>query len=736
MPIRPPNLDDRSFEDLVAEALARIPAHTPEWTNVRVGDPGRTLVELFAWLTDTLLYRANLIPERQRLAFLRLLGVSMRPAQAARGIVTLTLDDTVTQAISLQPLATVKGPVNFETRSELTVFPIATEAYYKRRLDQTESDQLAEVVQGLQRVYNLDQAALPYVTTPVFPGGLAETDGFDLISRTVDQSLWIALLAAKPEQVAAVQQALGTSALGGQPLLSVGIVPAIALPDWADPIGPRAQIPHRWEISTGREINHQPEYLTLTEIADSTQGLTRPGVIRLAMPGARDIGAPGNDVRTFLTAGTGDRPPRIDLPETADRLVAWLRLRPSRPDLSRLALSWVGVNAVEIDQRQTISGRVIGESDGSADQEFQLPGLSVEPETLQIQVEEPDRGYQPWYAIEDLALAGRDTPVYQLDPEAGTIRFGNGIQGRIPDIGRRIRVALMRSGGGMAGNLPPGSLTAIAARDLQGNSITLNLKLYQPIATTGGSDSETLAEAEQRIPALFRHRDRTVTADDYRRLAAETPGVLVGRVEVLPRFKPQQRRPDVPGVVSVMVLPAQTSLEPPYLRSDRPLLEAVYAYLDARRPLATELYVIGCEYLSLGVSVGIQIQDGFGSDTVKVAVRDALRQFLFPLAPGGFDGTGWPLGRSVRTRELEVIVARVAGVSSVNGVQLFQRQMSPQSDRWQRLSPPLTAELKLEAWQLPELLAVVVAEGDPTDDLTPIDATPSGIAVPVVPEVC
>jgi hypothetical protein len=74
MPIRPPALDDRRYDDLVAELLARIPAHTPEWTNPRIGDPGRTIIELFAWLGDALLYRVNLIPERQRLAFLRLLG--------------------------------------------------------------------------------------------------------------------------------------------------------------------------------------------------------------------------------------------------------------------------------------------------------------------------------------------------------------------------------------------------------------------------------------------------------------------------------------------------------------------------------------------------------------------------------------------------------------------------------------------------------------------------------------
>src|SRR6476619_3150394 len=92
MSFRPPRLDDRSYDDLVDELIARIPAHTPEWTNPRPGDPGRTLIELFAWLGDTLLYRANLIPERQRLSFLRLLGIPMRPAWAARGLVSLSFE--------------------------------------------------------------------------------------------------------------------------------------------------------------------------------------------------------------------------------------------------------------------------------------------------------------------------------------------------------------------------------------------------------------------------------------------------------------------------------------------------------------------------------------------------------------------------------------------------------------------------------------------------------------------
>ena len=54
MPIRPPALDDRGFDDLVTDLVRRIPAHTPEWTDPRDGDPGRTLIDLFAWLGDTI----------------------------------------------------------------------------------------------------------------------------------------------------------------------------------------------------------------------------------------------------------------------------------------------------------------------------------------------------------------------------------------------------------------------------------------------------------------------------------------------------------------------------------------------------------------------------------------------------------------------------------------------------------------------------------------------------------
>ena len=52
MPITPPNLDDRRYDDIVREARALIPQYCPEWTNLGDADPGMTLVQLFAWMTE------------------------------------------------------------------------------------------------------------------------------------------------------------------------------------------------------------------------------------------------------------------------------------------------------------------------------------------------------------------------------------------------------------------------------------------------------------------------------------------------------------------------------------------------------------------------------------------------------------------------------------------------------------------------------------------------------------
>jgi hypothetical protein len=81
MPINLPNLDDRTYAGLIEEALAMIPVHAPEWTNHNPSDPGITLIELFAYLAEMMIYRLNRVTDDQVKTFLRLINADWKPTK-------------------------------------------------------------------------------------------------------------------------------------------------------------------------------------------------------------------------------------------------------------------------------------------------------------------------------------------------------------------------------------------------------------------------------------------------------------------------------------------------------------------------------------------------------------------------------------------------------------------------------------------------------------------------------
>ena len=76
MPLPIPNLDDRDYNQLTAEALALIPRNLPQWTDYNPSDPGVTLLELFAFLVEAAIYQINRVPDRSLLRFAALVGVT------------------------------------------------------------------------------------------------------------------------------------------------------------------------------------------------------------------------------------------------------------------------------------------------------------------------------------------------------------------------------------------------------------------------------------------------------------------------------------------------------------------------------------------------------------------------------------------------------------------------------------------------------------------------------------
>src|SRR4051794_13901322 len=130
MALPAPNLDDRKFQDIVDEAKRLIPQYCPEWTNHNLSDPGVALIELFAWMSEMVLFRINQVPDRFFAKFLELVGIEPFPPSVARTDLTFWLS-TVLDTEVVVPAGTrvaTAGAVGgedvvFSTVAELRIAP-------------------------------------------------------------------------------------------------------------------------------------------------------------------------------------------------------------------------------------------------------------------------------------------------------------------------------------------------------------------------------------------------------------------------------------------------------------------------------------------------------------------------------------------------------------------------------------------------------------------------------------
>jgi len=94
-------LDDRGFQELVNEARLRIAQRCPEWTEHNVSDPGITLIELFAWMTEMTIYRLNRVREKLHVALLDLLAIRRESPTAATTDLTFRLSSPATEPVPI-----------------------------------------------------------------------------------------------------------------------------------------------------------------------------------------------------------------------------------------------------------------------------------------------------------------------------------------------------------------------------------------------------------------------------------------------------------------------------------------------------------------------------------------------------------------------------------------------------------------------------------------------------------
>jgi predicted phage baseplate assembly protein len=598
-----PVIDDRRYDDLLAEARTRIPRYTSEWTDLNDSDPGMTLVQLFAWLTDMLMYRMGRVPELNYIKFLELLGIELAPAAPATAEITFPVAASVTDPYVIVPMRTQvsaedpdsPGPIVFETDRALTA--IAAKLASVQSFDGYSFSDLSQA--------NTDgiDGFLPFGTAPARDSALLI--GFDYAQPFPKVELNLAIIVTDDGA------ARGVSC---DQLRTV----AFASADIA------------WEYWDGAA------WRSLSLLKDETVALTRSGHVYLQTP------APG----LMVAAVMGEVP----------NARYWIRGRITRSAYERVpSLLAIRTNTVSATQAETVNDEVLGGSDGSPNQVLPLQNSPVLAGTLQLEVNEGD-GFAVWTEVQDFFASGERDRHYVLDRTTGEVRFGDGTHGAIP-VGNNamptsnIVARSYRFGGGARGNVAAGALETLvtSVEGIDDNGVT-NLR-----AAAGGQDEESLESAKLRAPRAIRSRNRAVTAEDFEQLAVQAASIK--RAKALPLSHPDFPGVQVPGVVTVVVVPDSPAPNP---TPSEGTLRAVCAYLNQARLITTELYVVPPTYQLVHVSANVTVVDTADLAAVKLAIESSLLSYFHPLS-GGEDGNGWPFGGSI-------FYSRVYGKASVPGV--------------------------------------------------------------------
>ncbi|MBV7266240.1 putative baseplate assembly protein [Erythrobacter ani] len=613
-----PVLDDRRFADLVEEARARIPQYTPEWTDTNGGDAGFALVELFAWMSEMLLFRIGRIPELNYLKFLELIGVELAPARPATTILVFPVKPSFAQETvivpSRFPVASSQpdddGPILFETDRVLTAI--------KNQLTAIQSFDGYAYSDLTAANADLDGGFEPF-------GALANTGSAFMLGFS------------------------STSELPSNAELSLAFWPASerVIPPAPCGGGTVAVSPpgrFAWEFWAGTE------WRPLKVLSDETLGFSRSGMVHLKCPPAGQIVA-------------------ATLGKKTDAKRYWLRARLVYSGYERAPrLRAVRSNAVPAIQAQSVAREVVGGSEGTPSQVFQLGNTSILDGTLELDVDEtgtPER----WTEVSDFFGSDEDSKHFVLNRTTGEIRFGEGNRGRVPVANLAVPQAniianFYRHGGGQRGNVAAGGVSTLM-RTLPGIDAGA---VSNPVAAEGGTDEETLDAAIERAPVVLKSRERAVAAEDFEMLAKQAGPVR--RAHTMPLHHPDFEGINVPGVVTVLIVPDTPGPAP--LPSEA-LMQTVCAHLDSRRLLTTELFIIGPAYIGISLDLEVIAATDANAAELTLAVENAVSAYLHPLT-GGADGLGWPFGGTlfygeIYRRALLPDVSRLAGLKiEVEGV--------------------------------------------------------------------
>ena len=681
------NLDDRTYKELVNECMLRIPRYCPEWTNHNPADPGITLIELFAWLTDQMLLRFNQVPRRNYVAFLEMLGIRLQPPTPAQTAVTFYLS----------------RPQHHEDR--VPTIPAGTEVATER----TETEEA--IIFSTDDVLRIGVPWIRHFLT----ADEKEDKPQDLRDRLTN--VWTQETStgrwSGPEQsifqsypqvencfylVFEPDEPLDGNVISllveGEPAGSTGINPE--------------HPPRRWEAWDGEQWLP----ILLQETDDRTRGFSFDDGMQQEVVGLQQA--------TIILHLPLNWPVAL----FANYRGRWMRCVYTRPENEEMGYSrspkLIAITASSVggaciaSQCTLVRDELIGESNGKPGQTFQLQADSILPRQLDseyIQILPPAGLPQMWREVTDFADSGAEDRHYILDSVTGEIQFGPLIRepsqlreaikhrqkaqqdslqiialretlerqyGAVPPKGATIRMSAYRTGGGQLGNVQRGKIRILKS------AIPYVTRVFNHQPAVHGIDPETLEEAVIRVPSLLRTQHRAVTAEDFETLTRQASRA-VGRVHC--------PRRQMAGQVKLLVVPRVESnlgngalgIAPQQLQLGERLRSEVLGFLDDRRLLGIDVQLQEPNFFGVSVQAAVGVLPEFDSPQARQEIINLLYsklyQFLNPLT-GGDDGHGWPFGMPVYKSDIVGLIQQTPGVRYLDTVELFEHR--PQGTSWTR----------------------------------------------------
>lgn len=607
MSLEIPTLDDREFQDILEDAITRIPVHEQEWTDHNRHDPGITILETLAWIAETEIYQLDRITETHLKKYLALLGVRPRAPLPATARLHLT-PAAPTTGTTVEPNTPVEAEdpdgriTPFETTDAVVLTRARIERVIAEHHDGRSDHTAANTTPGRHYPVFGNRAArgsslyLGFDDDPFGAGSL------DLFVDYYDDDL-------PPPATHGDEQ-----------------------PDFE----PTVRV--AWEHCTNYDRWYRDDTWEPVEVLhDDTIHLYAGGTIRLARPFDWDATAVGI------------------LDQEAP--YAWLRCRLDRPgyEIPPRVRSF-SLNVLTACHRTRRSAETLvrptgeEETTGRPRQVFVFSDAPVRSAAVRV-------GGERWEPVRDFDASGPDDHHYVLNPARGEVRFGDGIRGKPPAPDQRVVADTVVYGGGRSGNVPRSAQWRFTDDALAGA-----VDVTAPAGATGGRDAESVTEAVIRLRRDLETPYRAVTPADYEYVATHTPGLRFGRATAVVESETHPGCTDR-KTVRVVVVPHSTRPRPV---PSEGFLDAVRIHLERHRLLTDRVTVEPPRYVGIGVRAAIGILPGYAAEDRAGAVEHRLDEYLHPLE--GYAGEGWPFGRPLHRSDLYETIEAVEGVDCVFGL--------------------------------------------------------------------